>query len=76
MTNNPRGRKRRYVSSLGIYYDTSTRGRIGRQHHSYRAGVLCEGRRCRKRFATYDAAAAWIERMKSIERNFWNGEHD
>lgn len=61
----------KYVTSCGVYFDTSSKGRTDRRHHSYRAAVMCEGRRLRKRFTSYAAAKDWISRMQQIERNFW-----
>ena len=61
----------KYVVSHGVYYDTSTKGRMDHKHHSYRAEVVCEGRRLRKRFESHAAATAWIARMQQVERNFW-----
>ena len=61
----------KYVTSRGVYFDTSTKGRMDHRHHSYRAEVMCDGRRLRKRFTSYAAATEWISRMQQIERNFW-----
>jgi len=52
-----------YVVDRGVYYDTSTKGRMNHRHHSYRAEVRCDGLRIRKRFASHSAARAWIDYM-------------
>ena len=49
-----------HYTSGGIYFDTSTKGRMGHNHHSYRAEVRCEGRRLRRRFLSHSAAQKWI----------------
>lgn len=47
----------------GVYFDRSTKGEVGKQHHSYRAEVVEDGRRIRRRFCTYEAAQEWIAKM-------------
>lgn len=49
--------------SRGVYFDRSTKGEIGKQHHSYRAEVVEDGRRIRRRFCTYEAAQEWVSKM-------------
>ena len=49
--------------SNGVYFDRSTKGEVGKQHHSYRAEVVEDGRRIRRRFCTYGAAQEWIAKM-------------
>lgn len=55
------------VTSNGVYFDTSTKGAVGRAHHSYRAEVVVDGRRIRRRFEHYQAAQDWIAAMKKEE---------
>lgn len=45
----------------GIYFDTSSKGRINHQHHSFRAEVRVDGKRIRKRFATHKEAERWMD---------------
>ena len=54
-----------HVVSKGIYYDTSTKGKIGHHHHSYRAEVVVNGIRRRARFLSYSAAVRWKKMMRS-----------
>ena len=49
-----------HVVSKGIYYDTSTKGKIGHHHHAYRAEVVVNGIRRRARFLSYSAAVRWV----------------
>ncbi len=57
--------------SRGVYFDRSTKGEVGKQHHSYRAEVVVDGRRVRRRFYTYDAAQEWVRKM--VERPLRTG---
>ena len=54
--------KRRRHSN-GVYFDRSTKGEVGKQHHSYRAEVVEDGRRIRRRFCSYEDAQEWIAKM-------------
>ena len=54
--------KRRRHSN-GVYFDRSTKGEVGKQHHSYRAEVVEDGRRIRRRFCSYEDAHEWIAKM-------------
>ena len=54
-----------HVVMKGIYFDTSTKGKIGKHHHSYRAEVQIDGVRRRARFLTYAAARRWQKMMRS-----------
>ena len=54
---------KRRTHSNGVYFDRSTKGEVGKQHHSYRAEVVEDGRRIRRRFCTYEAAKEWIAKM-------------
>ena len=54
---------KRRTQSNGVYFDRSTKGEVGKQHHSYRAEVVEDGRRIRRRFCTYEAAQEWIAKM-------------
>lgn len=56
-------RMKRRTHSNGVYFDRSTKGEVGKQHHSYRAEVVEDGRRIRRRFCTYEAAQEWIAKM-------------
>lgn len=58
-----------HVVMKGIYFDTSTKGKIGKHHHSYRAEVQIDGVRRRARFLTYAAARRWQKMMRSQERS-------
>ena len=53
--------------SNGVYFDRSTKGEVDKQHHSYRAEVVEDGRRIRRRFCTYEAAQEWIAKMLECE---------
>ena len=70
-------KKRKYVLSLGIYFDTSSKGAVagsarGKRHHCYRAGIMVEGRRIRKRFATYAEAYKWLQCQREVEKNYFS----
>lgn len=54
---------KRRTQSNGVYFDRSTKGGVGKQHHSYRAEVVEDGRRIRRRFCTYEAGQEWIAKM-------------
>lgn len=48
------------VRRNGVYLDRSTKGANQGQHHAFRAEVRVDGRRIRKRFATYAEAHHWM----------------
>ena len=52
------------IVCVGIYYDTSSKGKIGYNHHKFRAEVRVDGKRIRKRFNTRDEAEAWINEWR------------
>lgn len=73
----PGPRKKKYVTSLGIYFDTSSKGGIAgaarnKCHHCFRAGIMVEGLRIRKRFATYQAAYEWLQCQRQVEQNYFS----
>jgi len=53
---------RQYGESRGpyVYHDTSSKGN-GQRHNCYRAEAYTrDGKRIRRRFASYDAAVRWL----------------
>lgn len=53
----------------GIYMDTSSKGKLGHNHHKFRAEVRVDGKRLRKRFDSYDEARAWMDEWRKIRKS-------
>ena len=60
-----------HVVSRGVYFDTSTKGKVGKHHHSYRAEVRIDGVRRRARFLSHAAATRWVKLMRSQDDGEW-----